>query len=504
MTDAAERHWHPPGPKARAFMRSKAFICGLKGPFGSGKSVTCTIKLAKNAQGQPVSPIDGVARRRTAIIRNTYPELSTTTVKTWHQWFPQECGAWRDKGPPRHLIRRFDKDGKLVFEWEVLFLALDDLSDVAHVLSLELSDAWINEAREVPKAILDGLTGRVGRFPSKEHGGCHSPQILMDTNPPDTDHWWYILAERAADTQTGREVLESMEQSERELRDLGYLAPDQKLFEFFSQPGGLEPDAENIQNLSDGRAYYVRLKAGKTEEWIKVYVNAEYGFVQDGKPVINNYRDGIHCKEFELVRGLPIDIGLDFGLTPAAVFGQRLPNGRWLNSHELATERSGIAAFGDMLNAFIQRTFGAAVQIASITGDPSGTAGQPGHDSAASCFDILKARKINAQPASTNEFTMRVEVVTGAFAKLIDGEPGKIIHPRCTVLRKGYQGGYAYKRVQGAGQDSFRDKPDKNKYSHPCEADQYMMLGGGEERVLLRGDATMRQTRAPPRFAITD
>ena len=38
------------------------------------------------------------------------------------------------------------------------------------LLSLELTGAWINEAREVPKAILEGLTGRVGRYPKKEGG----------------------------------------------------------------------------------------------------------------------------------------------------------------------------------------------------------------------------------------------------------------------------------------------------------------------------------------------
>jgi len=33
--------------------------------------------------------------------------------------------------------------------------------------------------------------------------------------------------------------------------------------------------------------------------------------------------------------GMPVHIGLDFGLTPAAVFGQKMSNGRWHIVHEL-------------------------------------------------------------------------------------------------------------------------------------------------------------------------
>ena len=49
---------------------------------------------------------------------------------------------------------------------DVLFLALDREEDVRKLLSLELTGAWINEAREIPKAIVDTLTGRVGRYPA--------------------------------------------------------------------------------------------------------------------------------------------------------------------------------------------------------------------------------------------------------------------------------------------------------------------------------------------------
>jgi hypothetical protein len=40
----------------------------------------------------------------------------------------------------------------------VLFMALDREDDASKLLSLELSFAWINEAREVPKGIVDAFS----------------------------------------------------------------------------------------------------------------------------------------------------------------------------------------------------------------------------------------------------------------------------------------------------------------------------------------------------------
>ena len=78
-------------------------------------------------------------------------------------------------------------------ELEVIFLALDRPEDVKKLLSLELTGVWINEAREIPKSIVDACTMRVGRIPSMRDGGPTWYGVIADTNPPDTDHWWSIL-----------------------------------------------------------------------------------------------------------------------------------------------------------------------------------------------------------------------------------------------------------------------------------------------------------------------
>jgi hypothetical protein len=47
-------------------------------------------------------------------------------------------------------------------------------------------------------------------------------------------------------------------------------------------------------------------------------------------------------------------------------------------------------------------------------------------------------------------------------------------------------GGYCLKRVQISGAAKYRDMPDKNDYSHVAESLQYLLVGGGEARLLVQ------------------
>lgn len=458
------------------------FVRGLMGPFGSGKSTVCIMEILRRAKNQQIG-LDGKRRSRWAVIRNTYPELRTTTIKSWHQWVPATIGRWVDTGPPTHHIQ----EGEL--DLEVIFVSLDRPQDVAKLLGMELSGAWIDEAREVPKAVLDGLTGRVGRYPSSAMGGCSWQGIIMSTNPPDNDHWWYKQAE--------------------EIKPTGW--------SFFRQPSGLADTAENLDwlnqtpetivlpeghpdRIKQGRGYYERQIAGKDQDWVKVYVHGEYGFVRDGKPVYPEYKDSLHCAEFDLVAGWPIYVGIDFGLTPAAVFGQKSPMGQWRWHRELVTENMGAVRFGELLRNAMHEHY-AGFNFAGIIGDPAGE-GRAQTDERTP-FQILNAAGVQARPAPTNDFTKRRESVAVCLSRLIDGQPGLVIHPRCNNLRKGMAGGYNYKRVQVSGEEKFRDVPDKGIYSHVCEAGQYMLVGAGEAKTLVKRERSApRQATAISDYSI--
>ena len=74
-------------PTSAAFHNDKHFVRGLRGPVGCGKSVACTVEIGNKSQEQ--KPFNGIRRTRWAVIRNTYNELHTTTLKTWKDWFPE-------------------------------------------------------------------------------------------------------------------------------------------------------------------------------------------------------------------------------------------------------------------------------------------------------------------------------------------------------------------------------------------------------------------------------
>lgn len=235
-------HYRPP-KTLRRFMRSNAFVRAVVGPVGSGKSSACVVEILRRSREQAPGE-DGVRRTRWAIIRNTYPELRDTTRKTFEQWIPADFGDWRER--EFTFAMRFTLDDGTRVESEVLFRALDRPDDVKKLLSLELTGAYINEARAVPQHIFDVLQTRVGRYPSKLQGGPSWFGIWLDTNPWHTAHWGYKLFSEA--------------------RPEG--------FELFEQPGGRSPLAENVENLPP--RYYERLTAGKDAEWIGEYVDGRY------------------------------------------------------------------------------------------------------------------------------------------------------------------------------------------------------------------------------------
>jgi len=469
-------------------MKSQKFVRGIRGPVGSGKSVACCIEMFRRACQQEKST-DGVRYTKWAVIRNTNPELRTTTIATWLQWFPEnEWGNFRWSPPFTHHIRKGDVD------MEVLFLPLDTPEDVKKLLSLELTGAWINEAREVPKAIIDAATSRVGRYPSKKDGvGASWFGVIMDTNAPDTDHWWSIMAGSAP-------IPDHMTEEDA----LMLLKPDN--WEFFDQPGGMlevrgeenellgytdNPKAENIENLPP--AYYDNMIRGKTRSWINVYVLNRLGSVEQGKPDYQGFSEATHVAKEPLEIGpMPVYCGIDFGLTPAAAFGQKMPNGRWFIVRELICVDMGAIRFAEVLRRFVAENFPDNEMI--FFGDPSGDFRAQTDESTP--FDILRGAGITARPAPSNDPVIRIEAVNALLSRMVDGNSGFLIDKtHCQQLVTGFLGGYHYRRMQVTG-ERYDEKPNKNKFSHIHDALQYAVIGAGEGRGITRGYQIMKPTQA--------
>lgn len=455
---------YTPVPTVWRFSQSRKFIRGLMGPFGSGKSSGCVMELVQLAARQPA--VDDVRRSRFAVVRNTYGQLRDTSIKTWLDWLPDgEFGTYAKSDHAYHL--RLPLDDGTRAESEILFRALDREEHVANLLSLELTGAWVNEAREIPRSVIRALQGRVGRYPAMRDGGCVDAGLIMDTNPPDDESWWYTLFE-----------------SDR---------PDHA--EIFKQPGGRSPDAENLANLPGG--YYANMVKGADPDFIRVFVDGLYGYVRDGKSVFPEYNDGLHCAELEPVKGVTIRRGWDFGLTPACVFTQLLPDGRWLVFEEICGDDIGISSFADVVLGVSNERF-AGFKFEDC-GDPAGrqrTAVSADRDEK-TCFDILNGKGIRIDEGEQN-LTARLECVRRPLNTLRDGKPQFVLHPRCKTLRKGFMGRYQFRRVKVAGAaERYHDEPDKNEYSHPHDALQYVatrVFGG-----IVRGHREgMEGMKLPP------
>lgn len=457
------------GLTASMFHRSTAFVRGLRGPIGTGKSVTCCMEIIRRASEQ--LPYEGVRRSRWAAIRNSYPELKSTTIKTWEDWAPGQ--VMRFDAPITSTFRRMLPDGTTI-ELEMLFISLDRPDDVKKLKSLDLTGVWLNEASELSKAVLDMATGRVGRFPSKAQGGASWSGAIMDTNSPDDDHWYYRIAELD--------------------RPAGY--------EFFAQPGALmkvgndyvpNPHAENVQNHVLGYEYWLRQIPGKDSQWIKVFVLGEYGSVHDGKPVYGEYNDTLHCKAISPLQGSILRIGMDFGLTPAAIITQTDARGRLLVLDELCGEDMGVRQFlEDLLVPYLQQSYPSwwakRDEMIICIGDPAGA--QRAQSNESSCFQEVKAKGLKIRAAKSNAWLPRRGAVAWFLSKLSGGHPMFLLDVDCKVLRKGFNGGYKYRRIQVTGEERFSEEAMKNSYSHPHDALQYVAMETGGIQAMKPRETT--------------
>ena len=465
---------YTPEPTAEKFHNSFAFVRGLKGPIGSGKSVACVQELMMIATQTQKPGTDNIRRTRFAIIRNTYPELKTTTIKTFQDWFGTAAPVKWSAPITARMITDDIGDGTGV-DMEVFFIALDNEDDVKKLLSMELTAGWINEAREVSKAVLDALTGRVGRYPSKKDGGPTWCGVIMDTNPPSDDHWWYHFAEE--ETPENWQFFDQPPALIRHIKD----------------GGGIEwldnPNAENINNLALGYSYYRNQLGGKEERWIRVYVEGMYGTIIKGRPVFPEWRDDLHLAKKPIIAdsNVPLLLGWDFGLTPACVIGQVSQRGQLRILAELVAERMGLKQFSkDVVKPFLASRL-PGIPVSVSVADPAGVAGS--QNDMESCISVLNNLGIQTQPAQTNKLEPRLQAVRDFLTNLVDGEPGFVLSRSCQVLRKGFNGGYKFERLKVSGtEDRYRDKPLKNSYSHPHDALQYLCLAANRVVTSLEVD----------------
>lgn len=479
----------PAGPVAAAYARSRGPIDIIMGPAGSGKTVSSCEKAVRLAgEYMPVCR-DGWVRFKIAVVRDTYRDFARTALASWHEMFPigNEFQVSYEGGQDRPIKHRMHFEvfrGRELVKVDFMLEtgAIGDHNVEQYIKGYELSAGWGNEVDLLDERVPGLMFQRTGRYPPvKEIAPSELERVSRDgraamqkmgltvgdneivlprvfygdMNPPDVDH--PILVE------------------------CGYGEHSDKknpAYNFFHQPGGLDPNAENP--IGKPRSSYELEAKTQPEHIVRRMVHGLPGYTQDGKPVYPEFNQRIHVslQHFEPTPGLGLTIGIDAGGSPAATIGQPQPNGQERLLAELVTEPgTGPSRFGTLLIEMLMQHF-PNLPILGIWADPSAFMGG---DSETGEFNwiqtVQRIVRTPINPAPSNEPGIRQEAVRWHLSGLIDGNtPRYLIHPRCRKIIGGFAGHYKLtKQASSFGTDKLAIV--KNEYSHPHDGEQYRVLG---------------------------
>lgn len=468
-------NYQAPGPVSNSFYESRAPVSGIMGPIGSSKTTVALMKMLLIASTQKKSNLDGVRYTKFRVIRDTYSNLEETTIPSWHTWVPASLGIWRGpKGRPKTHHLKFNIAAKGmpqdIVDVKIEFIALGPTSLEEVMKGWEGTGVYVNEADGVPYEGIVFAYSRCARYPSMIHGGPSWTGLWVDFNAPDDDNWTY---EHLVDN-----------------------LPDG--WEFYVQPSGFSPNAENLQNLPDN--YYQDKSNGMPTWWVRRFIENKFGMSRDGKLVFEDYNDEVHCAHSPLVYDprSPIILGGDQGRNGAIVIFQKTPIGQWRGLREIIAHNVGAERFGKLAAQELHDHF-PDVPIAHAWGDPAGTSGSD-HDER-SYWEIMTevmGVRWKPSPVPRNNWTDRCAAVERNLMRMIDGEPAFLISPTMKVLRKGFNSRYVLKKIAtSAGTDRFHDRPEKgNGFDGVQDATQYLLCGGGEHMAVKGRKQGMNNRRS--------
>lgn len=500
------------------FLLDRAFFTLVEGPLGSGKSTVCGAKLMMLAMQQEPDPRTNMRTTRWAVIRNTSVELKSTTIKTWLELFPEaSCGPIRYSAPITHRIVIPAVGAEPGLDMEVLFIAMDKPGDVKKLKSLDLTGAWVNEAVEVPTEAVDMLTGRVGRFPKKEHVPATWAGVFCDTNADDDQSWVHKRRMNAGrDLDLDPALFDGMaldfnehfykqppamlecvpEGAGYRVIEAGiepFTVPEKQAIPAAGRFWCMNPAAENIRYLRGGIGYYFQQMNGKDLGWIQRFVQAKTVYYVDGQPWVPEYSDETMARALTYDPNLSLIGGMDIGggtLNPAAVIGQRGALGDYRILAELTMAGVGLDEFEAALKALIAERFGNAKVRFGI--DPAAKNRDPLY--AATLEHHLTAKGFTVALAPTNSPVLRRQALAGPMTRVVRAPggvtvPGFLVDKSCTMLRAALAGKWHKKRIQGSD-GRFSEEPVKNQWSHVADGASYLCSTFGEHALLTeRHDA---------------
>lgn len=196
----------------------------------------------------------------------------------------------------------------------------------------------------------------------------------------------------------------------------------------------------------------------------------------DGEPVYPDWKKAIHCCEHPIDPhlGLPLLIGWDFGLTPAAIVAQMQGN-QLMVIKEFIGSNIGIKRFSEHVVSQLKILFPAWQDFKRdwlCFADPAGMFRKDTDEG--TCFGYLD-RFFSTRPGPV-ALAARITGVENFLVGMHKGEPDiQVYEPNCPTLVKGFDGGYRYK--ESALETGESSEPKKNVYSHVHDGFQYLCCG---------------------------
>lgn len=502
------RHYRFPGPVAERYVRSMGPLDFIRGPWGSGKTVASIFKIVRHSAVDFPICKDGVVHVRWAAVRDTYREMAKTALASWLEAFPK--GGPYTASESGAFTGGIDRPVTHILEWDVLrswyiakgqwekritkvraemqFGAIGEQNLDSFFKGYEISGGWLNECDLIHEDAPGLLYGRTGRYPPESEmmewegdrlgwitdpdSGRQSinvPRIVCgDFNPPDETNWTYV-----------REIEEPEKWP-------GY--------NFFSQPSGLSPQAEN--RVGKARHKYEeeeRQFGGPDAPDARRNVHGMYAPKASGTVIFSrfNIQKSRSDQPLQIVPELPFYLGMDAGGRPACGIGQIMPTGQFRAQREVVSRPdtvTGPARFAEMIMEVLLKDY-RGMRCAGAWADPSSWYGADKERGELAWVETVQlALQIPISPTASNDLGSRFEAVDWYLGDIDANTPRLLVDPLCKYTIRGFVSQYQLtKHSTLAKTDSL--EIEKNEYSHIMEAWQYLLFG-------YRGPSAVKKTAA--------
>ena len=424
MTSSSYEVTFNPNPVQKAFIESRADADLFSSRFGEGKTAGLCWAIFYHTRENPGA--------NWAMIRDTWTNLQATTLEEFLYWFP--AGIFGDFNKTEKVFTwRVDGMG----EGKVRFIGMDDPADAAKLQSLPLAGAAFDEAAPatqsggIDEAVFDIALGRLRQAGMKRYA------VKVATNNPDETHWTY---RRFVDPGT----------------------------EGFKSWQPTEP--ENITNLPED--YYEKLRSqwAHRPDFIKRFLDGQYGFTQLGRQVTPEWNDSLHLATgLAPVRGVPLTLLWDFGHNPTCLITQVTPLRHWniLESH--VGEDMGVE---ELIEGTIKGRLAERFRKFSWkhVGDPAGTTREQTsiQRSAVKAIRGALGGSWRSGPVKLQEGLDPLKAILRQSMKGIGVV--RVDRVRAKEVRDALRGGWHY-HVARSGVIS--SDPQKDHHSHPGDAMRY-------------------------------